>query len=90
MADQRLVEVTDQNGLTFLVRKDWAPTNSSACRGCRVIVMWVKTREGRRMPVNADGTSHFATCPKADQFRTSRLEPPLFAGYDVIRLPGDE
>lgn len=39
------------------------------CRGCEEFIYWVKTRNGKNMPVNADGTSHFATCSKASDFR---------------------
>jgi hypothetical protein len=45
------------------------------CRGCSAIIWWVTTKTGRAAPYNADGTSHFATCPKSDEFRraTQRL-----------------
>jgi hypothetical protein len=53
------------------------------CAGCGAEIKWVKTKAGKRMPVNVelktivteDGEvvrgyeSHFATCPKADDFR---------------------
>jgi hypothetical protein len=39
------------------------------CRGCGAEIYWVETKSGKNMPVNRDGTSHFATCPKADEFR---------------------
>ena len=39
------------------------------CRGCGDPVYWIKTKAGQNMPLNPDGTSHFATCPKANQFR---------------------
>jgi hypothetical protein len=43
------------------------------CRGCRKAVEWWITPRGKRMPmdVHADGSceSHFATCPKAQDFR---------------------
>lgn len=41
----------------------------SRCRGCKDIIYWVKTKNGNLMPINPDGKSHFATCPKADDFR---------------------
>ncbi len=41
----------------------------SQCRGCKSLIYWIKTTMGRNMPVDPDGTSHFATCPKADSFR---------------------
>ncbi len=41
------------------------------CKGadCDALIYWVKTVSGRRMPVNADGTSHWMTCPNAQRFR---------------------
>lgn len=54
----------------------------TACRSCKAAVVWMKTSTGRNMPVNVDGvgrddetfdpkkhTSHFATCPQANQHR---------------------
>lgn len=52
-------------------------------RGCGALIVWLKTKAGRNMPVNYDGTvialdthyvhgrhtSHFATCPAAEKFR---------------------
>lgn len=56
------------------VLPDWAAvpdpgTRASACRSCAAPVLWVDTYGGKRAPLNADGTSHFATCPQADQWR---------------------
>ena len=39
------------------------------CSGCNVPIYWVRYKGGRVGPHNLDGVSHFATCPKADQFR---------------------
>jgi hypothetical protein len=51
------------------------------CRSCRARVAWLKTiRTGSLAPVNADGTSHFATCPDAPAWRkpkASREEAAL-------------
>lgn len=44
-------------------------TDPSRCRGCKALIYWIKTAAGRNMPVDPDGTSHFATCPKANNFR---------------------
>jgi len=43
--------------------------NPARCRGCGVNIMWVRTRTGQAAPFDEDGTSHFATCPKAAAFR---------------------
>ena len=42
------------------------------CNGCEEMIHWIKMPSGKMMPVNHDGTSHFATCPKAAEFRKSR------------------
>jgi hypothetical protein len=53
------------------------------CRSCQALIVWLKTKAGRMMPVNYDGTvieldthyvhgrhtSHFATCPNALKHR---------------------
>jgi hypothetical protein len=44
-------------------------TRSSMCKGCRKTIFWIPTSTGKMMPVDSDGISHFATCPKARQFR---------------------
>jgi len=55
----------------------------ATCKGCGVEIEWVFTESGKKMPVNKpmltvvtrDGKvvqgqeSHFASCPKADEFR---------------------
>jgi hypothetical protein len=42
-------------------------TKPSVCRDCATEVFWVKTAKGRNVPLDADGTSHFATCPAKAQ-----------------------
>ena len=44
-------------------------TPPARCRGCLQPIYWIITKTGKRMPVDPDGTSHFATCPKAKEFR---------------------
>lgn len=56
-----------------------------ACRSCGASIIWLKTRAGKKMPVDAasvDGlehifeygkhVSHFSTCPNAKQHRKPR------------------
>jgi hypothetical protein len=40
-----------------------AGTRSSKCRDCGQDVFWVETRNGKKMPLDPSGDSHFATCP---------------------------
>jgi hypothetical protein len=43
----------------------------AACRACNAVIRFEQTARGKLMPVDADGTSHFATCPEAARFRKS-------------------
>lgn len=42
------------------------------CRGCGKDIYWIVTEKGKRMPVDPDGTSHFATCSAAGDFRKGK------------------
>jgi hypothetical protein len=57
------------------------------CRACEALIVWFKTANGKRMPVNAETTkptdaehqldlkrhvSHFSSCPQAATFRKPR------------------
>jgi len=56
------------------------------CRSCGELVVWMKTKNGKNMPVNAKTAkfgdalfdsskghvSHFATCPNANEHRNPR------------------
>lgn len=66
----------DDQGRSFMVDPDWRPSNVGRCRGCSQLILWVTTKAGRKMPVNANGTSHFSNCPKADSFRGPEVPLP--------------
>ena len=34
------------------------------CRSCEADVYWIRTEKGKPMPLDEDGTPHFATCPQ--------------------------
>lgn len=55
--------------LTFFIPPG---TPARVCRSCPGVIYWIVTGAGKRMPVNADGVSHFATCPAAAQHRRPR------------------
>ena len=44
-------------------------TRLSHCSGCGRGIYWVFTKNGKRMPVDPDGQPHWATCPKAKEFK---------------------
>jgi hypothetical protein len=43
----------------------------SQCRSCEATVEWTTTKNGKLMPVDPDGTSHFASCQQAAEWRKS-------------------
>lgn len=64
---------------------------NATCKTCGAAIVWLKTSTGKAMPVDAgtvqEGetlfvpgrhTSHFATCPQADQHRKPRQQRGLF------------
>jgi hypothetical protein len=46
-----------------------AGTPVKACKSCGAGIYWIRTAAGKAMPCDPDGTSHFASCPQADQHR---------------------
>ena len=45
--------------------------DKAVCRGlhCGATIWWQITANGKRMPVNRDGTPHWATCPDSKFFK---------------------
>jgi len=43
--------------------------DSAFCRGCQAPIYWVKHKNGKKAPYNAEGLNHFADCPKAGDFK---------------------
>ena len=41
----------------------------ATCKGCPATIWWVRHLNGKRVPYDGDGTNHFATCPRAGEFR---------------------
>ena len=46
------------------------------CRSCGAPMIWTVTAAGKRMPLNPDGTSHFASCPNAAEHRKPKPKAP--------------
>ena len=49
------------------------------CKGCSQDIFFLKTRNGRKMPVNYTGNPeeqvcHFATCPNANDFKSKQTK----------------
>ena len=45
---------------------------TQTCRSCQAEIRWVRTAAGKYMPLNADGTPHWATCPQAKEWKKSK------------------
>lgn len=45
----------------------------SKCRSCQKQIYWVKTQNGKNMPIeminNSEFQSHFVSCPQGDKWR---------------------
>ena len=42
------------------------------CKGCRAEISWIQHANGKRVPYDADGMNHFATCREAHLFREQK------------------
>lgn len=59
----------------WVVPDGYQPDGVGACSTCHQHILWVHTKLQRRMPLDPDGTSHFATCPQADMHRRRPPSP---------------
>jgi len=46
--------------------------SGAKCKGCGQAIWWLTTKKGRPAPFDPDLTPHFATCPRADDFRKEK------------------
>jgi len=44
-------------------------TVPSRCKACKKMIFYVRTKQGKWMPLNPDGEPHWASCPKAKEFK---------------------
>lgn len=52
-----------------------AGTAKKSCSSCGADIYWIITAAGKKMPVDPDGVSHFATCPQSKRWSgSSRAE----------------
>lgn len=54
----------------YLIRERM--TRAMPCRGCGAEITMDGTDEGKWMPTNISGSPHWATCPKAAEFKRSK------------------
>lgn len=45
--------------------------------GCGAMIYWVSTKQKKAMPLNPDGTPHWASCPNVRQFRKDKAQERL-------------
>ena len=56
-------------GQGWILPDGYQPDNIARCRSCQAEILWCITQNRRKAPTNRDGTSHFSTCPAAEQWR---------------------
>lgn len=54
------------------IKAGWKYSSTTNCRKCRAIIEFWVTPNKRWAPMNSDLTSHFASCPSADHFRSKK------------------
>lgn len=62
--------------------------NLAECSTCQAPIAWAWTPKGNRIPMNADGVTHFATCPNAADHRRPRSRSGGIAPGDPRYVPG--
>lgn len=63
----------------------------ATCRGCGAVIAFTETVNGKLMPINVDGVSHFATCPQSERFRKPAPPKDVCLGcgsQSLEHLPG--
>jgi hypothetical protein len=56
--------------LDALTAAGYVYSGSAHCRKCNGRILWYKTPvNAKLMPMNPDGTTHWATCPNAKDFK---------------------
>jgi len=49
-------------------------TAPKSCKGCGASIFWIRTQAGKAMPLDPDGTPHWATCRNAVDFKQKKGE----------------
>lgn len=63
------------DGSTWVIPDGWlfgATDRPTYCRSCNARVLWLTSKNGKKAPMNADGTSHFSDCPQAASWRKAK------------------
>jgi len=82
--------VTDESKQTKITIPPGAPLVACRAASCGEPIYWVKSAVGRNMPINRDGSPHFASCPAADAFRRRRQAAPAQPAPLVADLTVEE
>lgn len=64
MAFPKTADELDAQGYRF--------SGMGTCRACGAQIAWYKTPKGKSIPLNQDLEPHWATCPKAQEFRKAQ------------------
>lgn len=71
-----LVDLELADGATVKVQPGWMvepDQRMTTCRSCHALIYWARhSGTYRAAPFDADGTSHFGTCPDALKWRGRR------------------
>ena len=65
-----------------------APKGTEPCQTCGAPIRWSWTKTGKKTPVNPDGTSHWGTCPQAQEWRGKTRSEPVTDSTEVIAFHG--
>ena len=86
-----LTDVHEERGVIYTLDLEKiavkAPEKASTCRSCGAPIRWSVSTSGKReygTPMNADGTSHWGTCPQAAQWRKSTAPEPVAHGEETV------
>lgn len=74
-----------------MAKKFTIPTGTQPrfCKGCRAVIYWLETGNGKRLPIDADGTTHWASCPAANQFRPNENPHGFKEGDEALTAAGE-
>lgn len=69
-------EFVSRDGRRWAIQPGDEPDKPGNCRSCDGPILWVKrlnkaSQQMKAHPLDADGRSHFATCPQREQWRPS-------------------
>jgi hypothetical protein len=55
-----------------LLKAGYSYSGSGNCRKCRARILWYRTPNDARIPINPDATTHWSSCPYAKDFKKAK------------------